>query len=459
MPLPQIRELPYCEDSAAYMRALSGFAMPAYLDSAGHGGKHAQQDILAAEPIAYLRVVSGEASCSENAIGYLKRSTDSRDLLNNIRSLREVFLPEPEEKDAATEAVDNCGAVIGYLGYPTLLDRATFAVSDAFVGVYRWTLVADHARRTCTLRFHGSCDADYIGQQTTVVSEALQAAGARDTGGFRLEGRFEPLSAYAEYECAFRDIASRIDRGDCYQVNLTQCFKARGAGQAIEAYLRLRAATTAPFSAFMDWGCGALLSLSPERFLRLRGADVLTQPVKGTRPRGATVVEDATLARQLAASEKDKAENLMIVDLLRNDLGRVCETGTIDVNQLFKIESYSNVHHMVSDVTGRLRQGLDALDLLDSCYPGGSITGAPKLSAMTIIQQVEQAPRRLYCGTVFCWGSEGNLDSSITIRSLLWEAGELSCWAGGGIVADSDCTQEYQECFDKVGNIFKALQD
>lgn len=458
MPLPQIRELPYCEDSAVYMRALSTFAMPAYLDSAGHGGKYAQQDILTAEPIAYLCVVNGEISCSENASEYLKRSIESSDLCSNIRYLKELFLPESKNDSAATHTVDNCGAVIGYLGYPALLDKATFTVNDAFVGVYRWTLVADHAHKTCTLRFHGSCGADYIGQLTTAVSEALQAAGAGDKGGFRLEGRFEPQSAYADYERAFRDIASRIDRGDCYQVNLTQCFKARGTGQAIEAYLRLRAATTAPFSAYMDWGWGALLSLSPERFLRLRGRDVLTQPVKGTRPRGATVVEDASLARQLAASEKDKAENLMIVDLLRNDLGRVCETGSIEVNQLFKIESYSNVHHMVSDVTGTLRHGLDALDLMASCYPGGSITGAPKLSAMTIIQLVEQARRRLYCGTVFCWGAEGNFDSSITIRSLLWDAGELRCWAGGGIVADSDCAQEYQECFDKVGNIFKALQ-
>jgi para-aminobenzoate synthetase component 1 len=148
----------------------------------------------------------------------------------------------------------------------------------------------------------------------------------------------------------------------------------------------------------------------------------------------------------------------MIVDLLRNDLGRICEIGSIKVNQLFTIESFSNVHHMVSDVTGRLLPGKDALDLLSSCYPGGSITGAPKIAAMQIIQSLEHDARRVYCGTVFYLGADGSFDSSITIRSLLWESGVLSCWGGGGIVADSECEQEYQECFDKISNIFSALQ-
>jgi len=221
----------------------------------------------------------------------------------------------------------------------------------------------------------------------------------------------------------------------------------------------LRRATKAPFSAYIDWQSGALLSLSPERFVRVQGGSVLTQPIKGTRPRSASLEQDAVLARELAASIKDRAENLMIVDLMRNDLGRVCETGSIDVKQLFSIKSFSNVHHMVSDIVGRLKNDKDAIDLLTSCYPGGSITGAPKLSAMKIIREVERDARRVYCGTVFSLGANGDLDSSITIRSLLWQSEKLHCWAGGGIVADSDCAQEYQECFDKIDNIFNVLHD
>ena len=450
-----IRELPYSDDSASFMRALSTFQMAAFLDSASHNGSNARRDVLAAAPVAYLSVENGNFSCSENAKELVNASTDSQEILNCVRLLKQTFLPSSEYSPANPIGATYHGAVIAYLGYPVLHSRSRFSIRDAFVGVYLWTLVVDHQLGSSSLRFHASCSQNYIDHIFAAITAALQLP---ERGEFQLDSQFEQQSSYELYAQAFRDIKARIDRGDCYQVNLTQCFKARGHGQPLAAYLKLRQATTAPFSAYIDWGNGALLSLSPERFVSLRGKEVLTQPVKGTRPRGVTDEEDARLARELSLSEKDTAENLMIVDLLRNDLGQVCKTGSIDVNQLFTIESYSNVHHMVSDVSGILRDDLDALDLLESCYPGGSITGAPKLSAMNIIQEVERDPRRVYCGTVFCWSAEGDFDSSITIRSLLWQADELSCWAGGGIVADSDCAQEYQECFDKIGNIFRALQ-
>ena len=220
----------------------------------------------------------------------------------------------------------------------------------------------------------------------------------------------------------------------------------------------MRNATQAPFSAYMNWQSGALLSLSPERFLSLRDNTVLTQPIKGTRPRSEDSNTDAQLASALVESEKDRAENLMIVDLLRNDLGRVCKTGSVKANQLFALQSFSNVHHMVSSISGELAQGLGAFELLASCFPGGSITGAPKLRAMEIIEQLEQASRRAYCGSVFYLSANGNMDSSITIRTLLWQQDHILCWAGGGIVADSECDAEYDECFDKINIIIKTLQ-
>ncbi|MEX0963016.1 MAG: aminodeoxychorismate synthase component I [Pseudohongiellaceae bacterium] len=451
-----IRELPYTEDSETLMRALSGFEMPAYLDSAKHKGPNAGRDILAAAPVAYLSIDDGVIRCSQNAESFVDGSLNSSTIFNAIRELRDYFLPVSDQMDESQHGNDYFGAVIGYLGYPSLSGKSEFRLIDAFVGVYAWTLVVDHQRRTCSLRFHADCSVGFIEQVGGRLQTAL--ANNNDVQAFHLETPIENKSSYESYEKAFNKIKSLIEQGDCYQINLTQCFKARCSGEPLAGYLRLREATTAPFSAFMHWGSGALLSLSPERFVSLRGKTVLTQPVKGTRPRGQSAQEDARLAQELAGSEKDTAENLMIVDLLRNDLGRVCETGSIKANQLFTIESFSNVHHMVSAISGTLRQDMDALDLLESCYPGGSITGAPKLSAMNIIRCVEQEPRRVYCGTVFCLGSAGNLDSSITIRSLLWQADELRCWAGGGIVADSDCEQEYQECFDKIGNIFKALE-
>lgn len=457
MPLPVIRELPYCDDSEQLMRALATFEMPAYLDSANHEGQHAARDILAAAPLAYLSIEDGKLSCSENAKPFLPATLDSTEIFNAIRALKDSFLATPKETVAT--ATEPCldGAILAYLGYPTLEGRASFTIRDAFIGVYLWTVVVDHGGKRCQLHFHPDCEPEYIDYIAESIRQAL--AQCEPKLEFRLASTFQNQSSYASYAAAFSEIAAHIDRGDCYQVNLTQSFKAQTTGDPLAAYLRLRKATRAPFSAFFNWGTGSLLSLSPERFLRLLGRQVLTQPVKGTRPRGNGSEQDAQLARELELSEKDRAENLMIVDLLRNDLGRVCQPGSIQANQLFAVESYSNVHHMVSNVIGILGDRQDALTLLASCYPGGSITGAPKLSAMHIIGQLEQDPRRVYCGTAFYLGADGSFDSSITIRSLLWQDDELRCWAGGGIVADSVCEQEYQECFDKIGNIFKALQD
>ena len=453
------RVLPYQQDSELFMRALDTFAMPAFLDSASHGGRSGRRDILAAAPIAHIILSNGKISCSENIGERIGDSRDSKILLKNIRWLKDTYLPLNEQLKGAVSDDDFAGAVIAHLGYPELKHSARFHINDGFVGVYLWTLIIDHEENTCELRFHPGCDQAYIDETASSINNALDTVEGAQAVSFSLYSNFQSSSSFEEYQRAFTDIKMRIDSGDCYQVNLTQSFTAKGDGEPLAAYLRLRRATTAPFSAYLNWDSGALLSLSPERFLRLADKAVLTQPIKGTRPRGSTKKADTHLAEDLLASEKDRAENLMIVDLLRNDLGRVCQIGSIKVKQLFSVESYSNVHHMVSDVSGTLRADRDALDLLASCYPGGSITGAPKLSAMTIIQRLEQVPRRAYCGTVFYLDSQGNFDSSITIRSLLWEANELTCWAGGGIVADSECEQEYQECFDKINNIFSVLQD
>jgi len=441
------------------MRALNELGMPAFLDSAGHGGSNGSLDILTAAPIAYLRVENAVLFCSDNARELIGRSTESDSFLSYIKDLKEEFLPALNVQSTDEQQLEHAGTAIVHLGYPTLIGKAVFSITDAFVGIYLWTIVFDHTKKSCDLRMHPSCSAATIEQTLARIEQSLDRAAAVEPAAFHLESPFVNGTSLGEYQDAFAEIKSRIAKGDCYQVNLTQNFSAQGRGEPLAAYLQLRRVTTAPFSAYISWGSGALLSVSPERFISLKKGAVLTQPVKGTRPRGESEDEDRRLAQELASSEKDKAENLMIVDLLRNDLGRVCETGSIEVNQLFAIKSFSNVHHMVSDVTGRLRADKDALDLLASCYPGGSITGAPKLASMEIIQEVEQALRRVYCGTVFYLGADGGFDSSITIRSLLWESGVLSCWAGGGIVADSVCDREYQECFDKISNIFSVLED
>ena len=243
-------------------------------------------------------------------------------------------------------------------------------------------------------------------------------------------------------------------------MNYTQRFSSHYQGDAWQAYVSLRERCPTPFASFIRVSeQQAIVSMSPERFLQVQQRQVEARPIKGTRARGATSAEDLALASELLASEKDRAENLMIVDLLRNDLGRYCSTGSIQVPELFALESYPNVHHMVSSVTGSLAADYDALDLLFGSFPGGSITGAPKRRAMQIIAELEASVRSIYCGSIFYLDSRGEMDSSITIRSLLANQGEISCWGGGGIVYGSNPADEYQESLQKVQLLMDTLEE
>jgi para-aminobenzoate synthetase component 1 len=250
-----------------------------------------------------------------------------------------------------------------------------------------------------------------------------------------------------------------LHAGDCYQVNLAQRFAAPAQGDPWHAYRRLRRANPAPFGAYLAFDDCCILCGSPERFLQIRNDRVETKPIKGTRPRGRDPDEDRTLAEALRLSPKDRAENLMIVDLLRNDLGKVCAIGSVHVPRLFEIERYAHVHHLVSTVRGRLAAGRSALDLLRACFPGGSVTGAPKLRAMQIIEELEPHRRGVYCGSIGYIGVDGAMDTNIVIRTLVHSAGVARLWAGGGIVVDSDPEAEYRETLDKAAPLLALLEE
>jgi para-aminobenzoate synthetase component 1 len=223
-------------------------------------------------------------------------------------------------------------------------------------------------------------------------------------------------------------------------------------------YRRLRARNPAPFAAYLDTGEAQIVSASPERFLELRGRRVETRPIKGTRPRGASPEEDRRLGKELSASGKDRAENVMIVDLLRNDLSRVCRDHSVLTPEICALESFATVHHLVSTVTGELRPGLDAVDLLRATFPGGSITGAPKIRAMEIIAELEPTRRGPYCGAIGWLGADGWMDTSITIRTFAIKDGQVAFQAGGGIVADSEPAAEYEEALAKARALIEALK-
>jgi para-aminobenzoate synthetase component 1 len=259
------------------------------------------------------------------------------------------------------------------------------------------------------------------------------------------------------FESAIARGIEYIHAGDCFQVNLSQRLLHPATLPPLELYQRLRERNPAPFAGYFDLGDFVLASASPERFVRVQNGEVETRPIKGTRPRGVTPQEDRANAAELLTSAKDRAENVMIVDLLRNDLGRVCAYGTVKVEAVCRLESYQTVHHLVSEVRGTLRPGLGPVDLLRAAFPGGSVTGAPKVRAMEIIAELEPTARGPYCGSLGYIGCDGSMDTSILIRTFTIGKGWIQFPVGGGIVADSDPAAEYAETLHKAEGLLRAL--
>ena len=261
----------------------------------------------------------------------------------------------------------------------------------------------------------------------------------------------------AEYIEAVRRVKEYILAGDIYQANLSQRFSSPLVEPAWQLYRRLRRLNSAPFSAYLNFGGFAVASSSPERFLKVTGRRVETRPIKGTRPRSADRAEDARLADELLSSNKDRAELSMIVDLERNDIGRVCEYGSVEVAEHAVLESYATVHHLVSTVVGNLHEGRDMIDLLRATFPGGSITGAPKIRAMEIIDELEPTERSVYTGGIGYLGFDGNHDINVAIRTMIISSGRVLFQVGGGIVADSEPEAEFQETLDKGKAMFESI--
>lgn len=319
-------------------------------------------------------------------------------------------------------------------------------------GFYPVLFVADRVQRTLECLILRGFEA--------LAEDLIRAvvAPSGESAGFTLESTFAANMDRTGYRQRFQRVQDYLHAGDCYQVNLAQRFDARYGGDPWYAYLALSRALPAPMGCFFRQTDFLCLSLSPERFLAVNQGMVSTHPIKGTRPRRLDPALDRLQAENLQNSEKDRAENLMIVDLLRNDLGLSCEPGSIRVTDLFAIESYANVHHLVSRIEGRLRPDIHPLQALLAAFPGGSITGAPKKRAREIIAELEPDARTFYCGSAFYCDVGGRLDSSILIRSLVCAEQKVYCWGGGGIVVDSTAEAEYQETLDKVGVILRTLE-
>ncbi len=447
MPDCFVHPLPYQSDPGERFAIIHEAPGAVLLDAGRPIATRGRYDLLSAWPLAELAPLAGESA--NRFFARLREAPGS---------LGAAQLPAPYELPFA-------GGLLGYLGYDLgrriehLPEHARddLGLPLRAVGLYAWALISDHQAGTSQLVFHPALAADERERQRLIA--LFEAAHDGDAlPPFRLGAPFRPNLSRDQYREALERVHNYIQAGDCYQVNYSQRFRAPCSGSPWPAYRALREACPTPFAGYLRLADGAILSLSPERFLKLGKGKVETRPIKGTRPRGKTPEEDMALAASLLASPKDRAENLMIVDLLRNDIGRSCQPGSVRVPELFALESYPNVHHLVSSVTGELAPGKDALDLLEGSFPGGSITGAPKIRAMQIIDELEPSRRGIYCGSLFYLDVRGEMDSSIAIRTLLVRDGQVSCWGGGGIVADSNWEDEYQETLNKVRVLLRTLE-
>ncbi len=270
-------------------------------------------------------------------------------------------------------------------------------------------------------------------------------------------GPIEATSSQPAFEAMVARALAQIRAGDIYQANISQRFLAPWSGDPLALYARLRAINPSPFACFLAWDDAAIVSCSPERLVRVQDGWVDTRPIAGTRPRGGSADEDAMQSLELLLSEKERAEHVMLVDLARNDLGRISAPGTVVVNELIALEHYSHVMHIVSDVAGRLAPGADLVDAIRAVFPGGTITGCPKVRCMQILREVEPVARGLYTGSVGYLGFSGMMDLNIAIRTMVLQGGRLSYHAGAGIVADSDPSREYQETLAKAAALERAL--
>ncbi|MGL5482251.1 MAG: aminodeoxychorismate synthase component I, partial [Aeromonas veronii] len=378
------------------------------LESAGPLGADNGFDIITADPLATLET-RGEVTTLRVGANISKHHEDPLALLAHTQ---QQLLGE---LDLCATHLPFIGGALGLFGYDLgrrferlpVQAAADIVVPDMAVGIYDWALLRNVATGDWQLVHWG----DKAGLANRLAwLEQQQAAPAP---AFTLLGSWQSNMSRAEYGEKFARIQEYLAAGDCYQINLTQRFSVPYQGDEWQAYCLLATANKAPFSAFIRLPESALLSLSPERFLLLDGRHIETKPIKGTRPRHPDPAIDRQVALELAQADKDRSENLMIVDLLRNDIGRVSRPGSVSVPHLFAVESFPAVHHLVSTIHGELDARWQGVDLLRACFPGGSITGAPKIRAMEIIEELEPQRRNAYCGSIGYLSQHGRMDTSI----------------------------------------------
>lgn len=438
-----------------------------FLDSALPSEKLGKYSIIGSKPFAIIKSKNGLTQVEIGKKKLFLRANPLMVLKDMLRSFKVSFVSEKP-------AVPFIGGAVGYFGYdlksqieriPSLaLDD--LKIPDYFFGFYDRAVITDEVsgRRFLVGLVLEKNLSEASRRAKGILAELRQKLSQRrEIDRNSIKNKIEANSLVSNftkesYIKAIKKVKAYIERGDIFQANISQRFAVKLTMSPYKLFNKLREINPAPFSAFLDCGELVVVSASPERFMRVKERKVETRPIKGTRPRSKYLKVDEQKAKELLSSEKDRAEHVMIVDVERNDLGRVCKTGTVKVPELMVLESYATVHHLVSTITGVLREDCDVIDLVKASFPGGSITGAPKIRAMEIIEEIEPTKRGVYCGSIAYLGFDQAMDSSIVIRTFLVKDGLAYFQVGGGIVADSDPEAEYEETLDKAVALIKSLE-
>lgn len=455
---------------SAYLRVAQGARYSFLLESVEGGEKIARYTFAGAHPEEVFRYAAGACVLeSANRIIW-----EERDPISFLREHMQRFKPVRVEGLPPLVA-----GAIGYFSYDMvrLIERLPkrlrddIGLYDAMLMFYRGLIAFDHVQqrlwivRNVYTEGHGSLRSKYHAAvkairktrellEAPVEGEARRAAPTNGTRPFKVESNFRR----SEYLEAVRKSKQYIRAGDIFQVVISQRFSAKAKAAPFDIYRELRALNPSPYLFYLQLNDVHVVGSSPEMLVKVHGRDAFYRPIAGTRWRGKDEAEDLRLEREMLASEKERAEHIMLVDLGRNDLGRVCEYGSVKVDKLMTVERYSHVMHLVSSLRGRLREDVDCFDALMSCFPAGTVSGAPKVRSMEIIEELEKTRRGIYSGGILYLDFAGNLDSCIALRTMVIKNGVAHVQAGGGIVADSTPDGEYKESVNKSKALLRALE-
>ena len=447
--LMHIAEIPYIKDSSFYYEKIRHLKWPVFLDSSYQKdmaqSEIARYDIIAADP--FIRVTTDKS-------GTFVEDEAGRKLQDNIplKIIEEIM----EKYSIQNQTLPFMGGAIGYLSYNLKNNtKNNSLVPKMIIGIYDWAVVIDHfSAKAWLIQNDFDKNPSYCWDS---LQELFNKTVKNTDEGFMIIGDVNANLNFLSYSKKFTKVSRYIKEGDCYQVNLSQKYKVSTSGDSWKFYKKFRGINKSPYMAYLSYDDFEIMSGSPEQFIQSRNKNITTRPIKGTRARDNDPVKDKANLKELSVSLKDQAENLMIVDLLRNDLAMNCELGSVKVDELFTVESYPNVHHLVSSITATLKNDTNNYKLLNDAFPGGSITGTPKKRAIEIIDELEEHSRDVYCGSVVYFSFNQMMDSNIAIRSMIHLDHTLHFYSGGGLTVDSNASSEYQEIKDKAQNIINTI--